>query len=248
MDINTTAEEIRDFVSAFRAAEINEDDECLEHHGIKGMKWGVRSQETLRKYGGFSKVKQLGKERAEQRNKKKAQLKRERDEYGMAKAKYDKLREKTMKSHDPRVVAKGMHTLSDEELTKKISRLRLEGQMSGLAEERSRQKANDLQRKYDAVKKNPVYELAVDPIKGAARDTIKEVTKGVIVDQLYSSGAAPVLQKKINIARDEALGRDGSNGSSPFPFDLGSDSGESKKGKKKKGRVNYADIANRYLQ
>lgn len=136
--------------------------EWLEHHGVKGQKWGVRNKDTLRKYAGpigrsiKGKFDKFNKNRPHPLNNVKNELARRsaanKQSSDMAKAyaggkyahpkKYKafmETRAQTLRAHDPELVAKGMHTLTDSELKDKISRLEQEKKIRDLAD--AKQKA-----------------------------------------------------------------------------------------------------------
>lgn len=97
-----------------RYVAIDDDKVALEHYGVMGMKWGVRKDGKPQGY-------QYGKEGKSKKSS------RAEAKAASAKAKAAKenaqLREAALKSHDPEVVAKGMHLLTDDELGMKIKRL-----------------------------------------------------------------------------------------------------------------------------
>lgn len=89
---------------------------------------------------------------ARKANKKEAEAVRK--ELGMSKKKYDQLREKTLKAHDPRVVAKGMHTLTDAELNQKLDRLQREEKINKMATKLDENQAEARKKKYEAFNSN----------------------------------------------------------------------------------------------
>lgn len=136
--------------------------EWLEHHGVKGQKWGVRNKDTLRKYAGpvgrsvKGKLDKFNKNRPHPLSNVKNELAKRsaanKQSGDMAKAyaggkymhpkKYKafmETRAQTLRAHDPELVAKGMHTLTDSELKDKISRLEQEKKIRDLAD--AKQKA-----------------------------------------------------------------------------------------------------------
>ena len=175
----------------------------LEHHGTKGMKWGVWNAETRAKYlGGAARkissaktavAKSAAKKVSEMKSshsakkaakaeekaakkQSKADVAEQRKELGMSRARYNQLRETTLKSHDPKVVAKGMHTLTDMELDKKLDRLKKEDQIARLSSEQATRKHQEHKARSEAIKANPLYSVGMN-VAGRA---IKNVTKGVV--------------------------------------------------------------------
>jgi hypothetical protein len=164
----------------------------LEHHGIKGMKWGVWNSETRAKYLGgvkkfakkkVSEVKESyeakEKERAETKAAKKQareDIKAQRKELGMSRAKYNELRETTLKSHDPKVVARGMQTLTDDELDKKLDRLKKEDQIARLSSDQATRKHQEHKARSEAIKANPLYGISLN----VAGKALKKASNGVV--------------------------------------------------------------------
>lgn len=133
-------------------------DDYLLHYGRKGMKWGVWNAETAARYAGGTGRKLVSKgddsdgigsiliKRAANsvstRLAKRRAVSIRREELGIksrkARKAFDKLREETLASTDPEVVAKGMRTLTDSELGEKIARMEKESAVTKLANEQAR--------------------------------------------------------------------------------------------------------------
>lgn len=133
-------------------------DDYLLHYGRKGMKWGVWNAETAARYAGGTGRKRVSKgddsdgvgsiliKRAANsvstRLAKRRAVSIRREELGIksrkARKAFDKLREETLASTDPEVVAKGMRTLTDSELGEKIARMEKESAVTKLANEQAR--------------------------------------------------------------------------------------------------------------
>ncbi|MBR3321996.1 MAG: hypothetical protein IKG04_08875 [Exiguobacterium sp.] len=192
----------------------------LEHHGVKGMKWGVRSSETLRKYGfgglkkgpASSKTKKVDKSvlksrlsgavmkkveaakaKYESEKIKRSELNSQRKELGMKRSEYNKLRDSTLKSHDPSVVAKGMHTLTDQELSDKIKRLQSEDKIAKMASSQAKARYEVKKTRNEALNNNPLVSIG----RNVVEDTLKSSFKTLVLDTAVKGGAQPVLEKKV---------------------------------------------------
>ena len=100
--------------------------------------------------------------------------------YGMSKEKYDALREATLNSHDPRVVAKGMRLLTDEELNDKIRRLEQEGKIKAIAAKARKEEAEARTAELNRKKQTLPYRLGETAAKTVTTSVINTVTKNAI--------------------------------------------------------------------
>lgn len=110
------------------------------------------------------------------KKKNKQDIVQQRKDLGMSKAQYNKLRETTLKSHDPKVVARGMHTLTDMELDAKLNRLKKEDQIARLSSEQQTRKHQEHKARSEAIKANPIYTIGMN-VAGRA---IKNISKGLV--------------------------------------------------------------------
>jgi hypothetical protein len=243
-----------EYVGDETVVDLLRDNKILEHYGVKGMKWGVRNAETLRKYAGsmgtkmsavskfanseavrgavrtlqskassmkaragasYSKARKAHADRAQAaslmraekrqaRDQEKAERKLEkkeirnekrilRKESGLNPIEYEKLRKKTLKSHNPEVIARGMHVLTDAELNRKIDRLNREEVVSKLAGER-------VKRRNVAITTNPLYKLGEDAVKDLAKNSLH--TLGY--DTIVMKGVNPILEQRVKYASRKA--------------------------------------------
>lgn len=92
----------------------------------------------------------------------KEEIAKQREELGMTRTKYEALRSQTLKSHDPRVVERGMHTLTDKELNAKIDRLKREETISKMAADQATRRHQENKARSEAIQSNPVYKIGKD--------------------------------------------------------------------------------------
>lgn len=90
---------------------------------------------------------------------------KQREELGMSRAKYEKIRKTTLRSHDPRVVEKGMFTLTDDELNAKINRLQREETISQMSTKLSTRKSEEAKKRSEAIAANPLVKIGSDVAK-----------------------------------------------------------------------------------
>lgn len=167
-------------------------EEYLEHYGKRGMKWGVWNAETRARYIGMprragkalqqtvksasstvakgakavkskagAKILEMSSKRKEAKAEKE-EIAKQREELGMTRTKYEALRAQTLKSHDPRVVERGMHTLTDKELNAKIDRLKREETISRMAADQSTRRHQESKARSEAIQANPLYKIGKD--------------------------------------------------------------------------------------
>ena len=206
----------------------------LEHHGIKGMKWGVWNAETRAKYLGgvkkFTKKKvseakeaheAKQKERTEAKAAKKQareDVKAQRKELGLTRAKYNELRETTLRSHDPKVVAKGMQTLTDAELDQKLERLKKEDQITKMYLDQTTRKHQEHKARNEAIKANPLYDIGMKALKKATKGLIDDSKKdkkkkddesneNQVQNESRVQNASPKKQKKQSKGTESNRGR-----------------------------------------
>lgn len=103
-------------------------DEFLEHYGVKGQKWGVRRTPEQLGHRGASVIKRLvkkWKKSSEKKKKKQVKVKQESE---------DEIRQKVLKSVDPKYIYKHRALLDDKELQGRIDRINKETTLKKLAQ------------------------------------------------------------------------------------------------------------------
>lgn len=170
------------------ADDLDYGEDCLAHYGVQGMKWGVWNSETRARYSraarkGFKASGQMvvkgakavhakssarrsaAKARRADKRRRAHERRKQRRELGMDPIKYEKLRKQTLRSHDPEVIARGMHTLTDEELGAKIRRLQQEDVVAKMATSRAQDRHRTHQARNQALAANPIYRLGESYVK-----------------------------------------------------------------------------------
>lgn len=103
-------------------------DDFLEHYGVKGQKWGVRRTPEQLGHRGASAIKRLvkkWKKSSEKKKKKQVKVKQESE---------DEIRQKVLKSVDPKYIYKHRALLDDKELQGRIDRINKETTLKKLAQ------------------------------------------------------------------------------------------------------------------
>lgn len=205
---------------------VHEDEYFLEHYGVPKMRWGVWNAETARKYAGrfgrtlkakrstktdkdlkariggkvsekASKTVDAIKEKRQAAKETKAVAKEQGIKRGQRKA-FDTLRKETLRSHDPEAVAKGMHTLTDSELTAKITRLEQEKKVRDLANAK-KQASLDNAKKAEEVRKaekdRKASGMGAQLLKSTYNATINYAGKKA-VDTVFESAGIKTKGKK----------------------------------------------------
>lgn len=198
----------------------NNKDDFLMHYGVMGMKWGVRNAETQRKYAGGKSRKKTAKVIANRaftagKNTVKSGVNKISESHAEAKAvkkqakesgvstkrgmkEFKKLRAETLRAHDPELVERGMHTLTDSELNAKLTRLNTEKQVRDLAANK-RNSALETKRKKEEVikakKERKAAGLGAQLIKSTYNATINYAGKKA-VDSLFKSDSSDKKKKK----------------------------------------------------
>lgn len=160
----------------------------IQHSGVKGMKWGVWNEETRARKLGRSRNKVKDKEaRKADKALAKQQFKEKnayyKKNYGMGYNKYEKLRARTLQSEDPKVVVKGMKTLSNKELTAKANRLEQAQRIKRLAAEDKMTKMKEQQKRSEVVKSSVAYDVT----NQAAKQAVSSVASSVVTKSVTPS-------------------------------------------------------------
>lgn len=103
-------------------------DDFLEHYGVKGQRWGVRRTPEQLGHRGESTIKRLMKKIQKSSAKKKKEKVKKEEESD------DKIREKVLKSTDPKYIYKHRSLLTDKELNDRINRINTEAKLKSMAE------------------------------------------------------------------------------------------------------------------
>lgn len=129
--------------------------------------------------------------------------------YGMTKEKYDALREVTLNSHDPRVVAKGMKVLTDDELAEKIKRLEQEGKVRSAAAKARKEAAEARTAELNHKKQTLPYQLGSTAAKAVTNVVVNAATQKALkpvaeaaLSSLGKSGAKAIESLKKNVAQE----------------------------------------------
>lgn len=105
----------------------------LEHHGVKGMKWGVRRTPEQLGYKTSSKRKKSSILAKLAKNSKKKAAKAKKTQEQKKEESREEIRAKLLKSTDPKYISKHMDLLDTKELQERIDRITKETTMKKLA-------------------------------------------------------------------------------------------------------------------
>lgn len=151
----------------------------LAHHGVKGMKWGVRSAETLRKYGVGGKLTPKNKAGVVSTIKERREAK---------KPTFEQRRQTALTTRSAKKLAENMDTLDDKELQQRYNRLNLEQNVRNLSRNQvssgrkmvgdvGKEVAKEYAKKY--AKKGAKYLIGAAAVAGASYAAPKVAGVGV---------------------------------------------------------------------
>lgn len=148
------------------------DSDYLEHHGVKGQKWGVTRTPEQLGHAPKKKKKPTVWTKAAKAIKKKAAAKKKKD---IKKDEVDanKLRDTLLKSADPKLVYKHRALLNDKELSERLSRINTEKKLKDLADSQTMTPEKFFKKGVDMGKQmEEVYKLYDGPMGKAVRRSL----------------------------------------------------------------------------
>lgn len=194
-------------------------EDFLEHYGVKGQRWGVRRTPEQLGHKGKSTIKRImAKLKKSSAKKKKQKAKKEQESD-------DKIREKILRSTDPKYIYKHRSLLSDKELNDRINRINTEAKLKSMAEPKGElykiAQSGDNWLKTTSSMANSVRNIYV------AANTIKRLSQG--------ENAAPD-NKQANNQQKQSDGGSKSGGSQKSPQQKAANTGSNKKKKDEKAQ------------
>lgn len=170
----------------------------LEHYGVKGMRWGVRrtpeqlGHKTSKKKSLVSRVKKAVSKKTAKAKKTKEQKKEESDE---------EIRQKLLKSTDPKYIKKHMSLLDDKELKARLERINTENKIKTLAAEADKSKLDQFMKKFN---KTTTY---MNDVAKFYNSDAGKLIRGAV------SSAAKNAEKSKDSSKDQSKSKDKKNDS-----------------------------------
>lgn len=112
----------------------------LEHYGVKGMRWGIRRTPEQLGYKTKTKKKKSSLLTKMRKSAKKKKQKTEKKKETEKQESREELREKVLKSSDPKFIYKHMELLDNKELEDRLQRINKETRMKELANPKKKEK------------------------------------------------------------------------------------------------------------
>lgn len=167
----------------------------LEHHGVKGMKWGVRKAESAARVARAKR-----KERKEKRTERKKARGEQRQERKEARAERRKERRenRAAKRADAKKAKNPASQLSDAQIKERVNRMNLEAQYNRLSKEAY---GNTPKGKVESFVKKQGVQLLEKQVQKQANRAIDAA-----IDKALGAAAAKAAKKKVDTLNDSPLG------------------------------------------